>query len=100
MKLFRCIVLVATLGMVATQVRAEIVYEMFRRYDTGTRMIHEFYLTILQGNYDGLESANSYLASQKTAEIFCPPDGKLFSGEQIMEMLRLGVASDPELGKK
>ena len=63
-------------------------------------MVHEFYLTMLQGNHNGLEAANSYLASQKTAEIFCPPKGKAFSGEQIMEMLRLGVASDRDLGKR
>jgi len=100
MKLLRCILLIAALGMAATPVRAEIVVnEMFQRFDAGTRMIHEFYLTLLQGNYDGLQSANSYLASQKAAKMFCPPEGKMFSGEQIMEMLRLGVASDPGLGK-
>ncbi|HEY5953199.1 MAG TPA: hypothetical protein VIT18_02475 [Terrimicrobiaceae bacterium] len=101
MKLLRCIVLVTALGLVSTHVRAEIVVnEMFQRFDSGTRMIHEFYLTLLQGNHDGLQSANSYLASQKAAEIFCPPEGKTFSGEQIMEMLRAGVASDPDLGKR
>ena len=101
MNLLRRILLVAALGMAATQVRAEtVVYEMFQRFDTGTRMIHEFYLTLLQGNYDGLESANSYLASQKAAEMFCPPEGKMFSGEQIMAMLRTEVASDPDLGKR
>ena len=63
-------------------------------------MIHEFYLTLLQGNHEGLQSANAYLASQKAVEIFCPPEGKMFSGEQIMGMLRLGVASDPDLGKR
>ena len=100
MKLLRCIVLATALGMAATQVRAEIaVNEMFQRFDSGTKMIHEFYLTLLQGNYDGLQSANSYLASQKAPEIFCPPEGKMFSGEQIMEMLRTEVASDPDLGK-
>jgi hypothetical protein len=101
MKLLRYILLVTGLGAAATQVHAETsVYEMFQRFDSGTKMIHEFYLTLLQGNYDGLESANSYLASQKAAEIFCPPEGKMFSGEQIMEMLRTEVAGDPDLGKK
>jgi hypothetical protein len=101
MKLLRYILFVTGLGVIATQVHAETsVYEMFQRFDSGTKMIHEFYLTTLQGNYSGLESANSYLASQKAAEIFCPPEGKIFPGEQIMEMLRLGVAADPDLGKQ
>jgi len=101
MKLVRYILLVTALGMVTTPVRAEVtVNEMFQRIDRGTKMIREFHLTILQGNLDGLTSANSYLASQKAAEIFCLPQGKTFRGEQIMAMLRAGVASDRDLGKR
>ncbi len=101
MKLLRSVLLVTALGVVATPAHAEIaVNEMFQRYRSGTKMVHEFYLTMLQGNHNGLAAANSYLASQKAAEIFCPPKGKTFSGEQVMEMLRAGVASDPDLGKR
>lgn len=101
MKLLRCILLATTLGMVATPASAELaVKEMFQRFDSGNKMMHQFYLTLLQGNHNGLKSANSYLASQKAAEIFCQPEGKTFSGEQIMEMLRRGVTSDPDLGKR
>ena len=101
MKLVRYILLVTALGMVTTPVRAEVtVNEMFQRFRSGTKIVHEFYLTLLQGTHDGLDAANSHLASQKAAEIFCPPKGKTFSGEQVMEMLRAGVASDPNLGKR
>ena len=100
MKLLRSVLLVTALGVVATPAHAEIaVNEMFQRFSSGTKMVHEFYLTTFQGQYSGLEAANSYLESQKAAKIFCPPKGKTFSGEQIMEMLRVGVASDPDLGK-
>ena len=101
MKLLRSVLLVTALGVGATQAHAEIaVNEMFQRFRSGTKMVHEFYLTLLQGTHDGLEAANFHLASQKAAEIFCPPKGKTFSGEQVMEMLRTGVASDPDLGKR
>jgi len=101
MKLLRSILLVTALGAVAAPVHAETtVNEMFQRFRSGTKIVHEFYLTLLQGTHSGLEAANAHLASQKAAEIFCPPKGKTFSGEQVMEMLRAGVASDPDLGKR
>jgi hypothetical protein len=71
MKLLRYVLLVAALCTATKQVHAEIaVNEMFQRFRSGTKMVQEFYLTMQQGNHNGLEAANFYLASQKAAELF------------------------------
>jgi hypothetical protein len=79
----RYIIFFAPLFLVTTAARAEIsANKMFQHFDGGDKRIKEFYLTALQSNFNGLQWANAYLATQNAAQIFCSPKGGTFSGEK------------------
>ncbi len=79
------------------QVDANMLLSDYDAADRKEKRVHELRMLDIER---GIEAANTYLRFKKVEPIFCPPGNPVFTGAEIIDILRRAVTKQPLLGRQ
>ena len=79
------------------QVDANMLLRDYDVADPKEKRVHELRILDIE---QGIEAANTYLRFKKAEPIYCLPGNLVFTGSEIIDILRRAVKKDPTLGRQ